>query len=593
MDWQVTVEPIKGKSDKAAHDLPEARTFEFGKDEIVFGRESNCDVVFPPDARMVGGRHGRLYRQESGDYAIEAFGDHYVEVNGYRPEQGQPIAKDATIRFGNAKGPMVRVVMTRGARTDGLLSTLTQAAATPLSKIAAEIKVAVAALAVIVVAAVGGLWWMNHQTNARLEQFTQQIDDMRSAMSAQARDTLPDTNFLRSAAFAVILEDRDGLSRVIGTAWPLQAGMLVTNAHVAKVADSLKPGEKLLVRKPGETRAIAVTGKRLHPGYDAFNDFVDKAIATSQGFQSLTEGAAMPSAYDVAILDVDPAADLGKFLVLSDDPAALTAGTPLAFAGYPIEGTGAQKLAQLRPNPVLQFGRVTALSDYFLFSADKPNALLIENSLPATGGASGSPIVDDSGKVVAVLSGGTVDIRDGARTPSAVMLNYAQRADLIRDVLDPASFDLEAARAEWQKVLAVFDAHEDTVVADAKAALEQKTGGAVDAKDQQDLSLRTSEAVTIGPTCYREHEVKVAAGHTYTFVAYGDYDGTLNLMLLRDGKGVAAAFGSSWFSNLTYTADRDETLTLRVLGQAKHKVGYDLFTLTGEKAVADAAAAKG
>ena len=63
-------------------------------------------------------------------------------------------------------------------------------------------------------------------------------------------------------------------------------------------------------------------------------------------------------------------------------------------------------------------------------------------------------------------------------------------------------------------------------------------------------------------------------------------------MLLRDGKGVAAAFGSSWFSNLTYTADRDETLTLRVLGQAKHKVDYDLFTLTGEKTVAAAAPAK-
>ena len=82
-----------------------------------------------------------------------------------------------------------------------------------------------------------------------------------------------------------------------------------------------------------------------------------------------------------------------------------------------MEGTGAQKIAQLSPNPVLQFGRVTALSDYFLFSADKPNALLIENSLPATGGASGSPIVDGSGKVVAILSGGTVDIRDGGRAP--------------------------------------------------------------------------------------------------------------------------------------------------------------------------------
>ena len=60
-------------------------------------------------------------------------------------------------------------------------------------------------------------------------------------------------------------------------------------------------------------------------------------------------------------------------------------------------------------------------------------------------------------------------------------------------------------------------------------------------------------------------------------------------MLLRDGKGVAAAYGSSWFSQLTYTADRDETLTLRVLGQAKHQVNYDLFTLSGQKAVAAAA----
>ena len=59
------------------------------------------------------GQHGRLYRQVSGDYAIEAFGDHYFEVNGYRPEQGQPIADDTTIRFGNAKGPMVRVHMVR------------------------------------------------------------------------------------------------------------------------------------------------------------------------------------------------------------------------------------------------------------------------------------------------------------------------------------------------------------------------------------------------------------------------------------------------------------------------------------------------
>ena len=592
MDWQVTVEPIKGKSDRAAHDLPEAKTFDFGKDEIVFGRETTCDVVFPPDARMVGGRHGRLYRQESGDYAIEAFGDHYFEVDGYRPEQNQPITKDVTLRFGNAKGPMVRLRMTQGARTDGLLSTVTQAAVTPLSKVAAEIKVAVAVLAVVVVAGVGYNAWRNHLTDARVTLFNQQMADMRTAVSKQAEGAFPSTDSLHAAAFAVILEDSQHLAHVIGTAWPLKPGMLVTNAHVAKVMDRLKPGEKLYVRKPGAAESIVVQDKRIHPGYDAFNDFVDQATAGSVGFASLTKGAAMPSAYDVAILDVDPTADLGDYLTPAADPAALRAGAPLAFAGYPIEGTAAQNLAQLSPNPVLQFGRVTALSDYFLFAADKANAFLVENSLPATGGASGSPIIDASGKVVAILSGGTVDIHDGGRTPSAVMLNYAQRADLINGVLDPTSFDLEAAKAEWQKALAAFDKHENTVIASALADLKQKTGGPVDESEKKPESLKTSEAVTIGTLSYREHPEPMLAGHTYTFVAYGEYSGTLNLMLLKDGKGVAAAYGASWFSSLTYTADRDETLTLRVLGQQKHQIDYDLITLTGETTAAAAAPAK-
>ncbi len=588
MDWQVTIEPVKGKSEKAAHDLPEAKSFEIGKEEIVFGRETNCDVVFPPEARMVGGRHGRLFRQESGDYAIEAFGDHYFEVNGYRPEQGQPITGDSTIRFGSAKGPMIQVKMKRGARTDGLLSTLTQATVTPMSKVAAQLKVAVAALAAVVVVAVGVGWWLQYQANAR---FTQQMADMNETMAAKAGAGFASTEVksLRAAAFAVILKGSDGLSKVIGTAWPLQAGMLVTNAHVAEVG--LKPGDQLFVRRPDSDETLEVTGKHVHPGYDAFNEFVDQAIAGSKGFKSLTAGAAMPSAYDVAILNVDPTADLGGFLQRATDPATLTAGTALAFAGYPIEGTGAQKLAQISPNPIVQFGRVTALSDYFLFHADTANALLVENSLPATGGASGSPIVDASGKVVAILSGGTVDIREGGRAPSAVMLNYAQRADLIDGVLNPASFDLEAAKAEWQKTLDLFDGHEKRVVADAEAALKQQTGGTVEETARVPASLKTSEAVTVGTLSYREHQVPVTAGHSYTFVAYGEYSGTLDLMLLRDGKGVARTRGASWFATLTFTADRDETLTLRVLGQAKHKIDYDLITLTGDKTVAAAAPA--
>ena len=338
---------------------------------------------------------------------------------------------------------------------------------------------------------------------------------------------------------------------MIGTAWPLQAGHAGDQRPRRQGDGQPEAGrDSSWCASRATTRDIPVTGKRVHPGYDAFNEFVDEAIATSQGLPVADRGAAMPSAYDVAILDVDPAADLGKFLVVPTIPTALTAGTPLAFAGYPVEGTGAQKLAQLSPNPVLQFGRVTALSDYFLFSADKPQRAAHRKQPAGHRRRQRQPDRRRQRQ-----GGGDPQRRHGRHPrrrrarPSAVMLNYAQRADLIRGVLDPASFDLEAAKAEWQKALALFDSHENTVVADARsdAGAEDRRAGRrrrssrMLAEDQRggDRSARPAIAST------RSRSRPATA---YTFVAYGDYDGTLNLMLLRDGKGVTAAYGSSWFS---------------------------------------------
>ncbi len=585
MDWQVTIEPLKEKSANPAFDLPDGRTFAPGTDQIVFGRETTCDVVFPPDARIVGGLHGRLYRQQSGDYAIEAFGKHYVAVNGYPLDPGQAISDDAVVRLGGPKGPAFRVRLTRGPRTDGLLSTLTQVSVMPMRKAlgrVGRVQWILAGLLLVAIVAGGWAYW------SFSTRFAREMTALRTTMAQSVRDSFPPTEALHDAAFAVILVNREGLGKVIATAWPYRAGMLVTNAHVAKVFDHLRPGEKLLVRKPGDSRNHTVIGEATHPGYDEFTSFEDEASQTSKGFKSLAGGAAMPSAYDVAILKVDPAEDLGPFLRVADDPAALKAGAPLAYAGYPLEGTGAQNLAQLAPNPVLQFGRVTALSDYFLLRADAPNSLLVENSLPATGGASGSPIIDSSGQVVAILSGGNVNIVDGGRTPSAVMLNYAQRADLIGGVVDPASFDLAAAKAQWTKVVALFDSHEQTIVAEAQSALEKTTGEPAVELAKISTSLSSSGSVKAGAVRYRDHEVTVQANHTYTFVAYGEYSGTLNLALFRGDNGITGDFGSSWFSRLTYTADRNETLTLRVIGQSNHPVAYDLFTFTGQKALASA-----
>ena len=343
MDWQVTIEPVKQKSANPAFDLPEVRSFPVGADQIVFGRERNCDVVFPPEARMVGGMHGRLYRQPSGDYAIEAFGNHYFELNGYHADQGQAVPADATIRLGGAKGPEVHVRLSRGPRADGLLSTLTQASVAPLGKAMARMGQFQRILAAVVVVAVAAGAWVY----LTLPDFDREMASLRQTMSERARERLPDMDAVVDATYGVIRRDASGVESLLGTAWAYKPGMLVTNAHVASVFSPNGP-DTILVRKPGGADHV-VTGALVHPGYEAFKKFVRDAERNSSGFRSKTAGLAMPSAYDVAILQVEPAADMDKMLDVAADSgsALLKSGVALAAAGFPIEGTAAQNLAEL------------------------------------------------------------------------------------------------------------------------------------------------------------------------------------------------------------------------------------------------------
>lgn len=64
----------------------------------------------------------------------------------------------------------------------------------------------------------------------------------------------------------------------------------------------------------------------------------------------------------------------------------------------------------------------------------------MQHNLGATGGASGSPIFNAKGEIVAILNAGniigSVSFESGnvVRAPSSVMVNFAQRVDLLRDI---------------------------------------------------------------------------------------------------------------------------------------------------------------
>jgi hypothetical protein len=107
---------------------------------------------------------------------------------------------------------------------------------------------------------------------------------------------------------------------------------------------------------------------------------------------------------------------------------------------------------------------------------------LIHHSVPETGGASGSPIINADGKVIAINSGANFyGLSNGARIPLAVGLNFAQRADLLQELLDHRADDAQKNRlSQWQQELAKYDlqnADEDAIrTNDVTNAVSQTIG---------------------------------------------------------------------------------------------------------------------
>jgi len=85
------------------------------------------------------------------------------------------------------------------------------------------------------------------------------------------------------------------------------------------------------------------------------------------------------------------------------------------------------------------------------------------------GGASGSPLLDRRGQVIGVVSGGNLIEIDpqGTRVPTGIGVNFAQRADLVRELL---AGDAEARTAErealWQRRLKRYQNEVDMALAD-------------------------------------------------------------------------------------------------------------------------------
>jgi hypothetical protein len=313
-----------------------------------------------------------------------------------------------------------------------------------------------------VLLAVLGLWQLAKQqsvTDKELAQTQAGLQTLATKESDEARVARLAPELLPSVML-VVRKDGMGGTEALATAWVVGDRLVATNAHVAGAFEELRAdaGQELFVRSSAATPVdYRITGVTMHP---AFGEFV--ATWTDYG-PSQEDGEQYPSigGYDVALMTVEASESALPPALKIAPREALLALKPgqMAFAiGYPMENMVPNDIQA--PSPEVQRGSITSLTDFFRSRVDAENAVLVKHSIPSAGGASGSPIFDSQGRVIAVLSGGNVMMVEALgqrfRMPHAAAVNFAQRADLLQALIDQEDIDLDILRERWAASLGRF-----------------------------------------------------------------------------------------------------------------------------------------
>jgi hypothetical protein len=264
------------------------------------------------------------------------------------------------------------------------------------------------------------------------------------------------------SAYLVLVSRDDGTEAGAGTAFVVAPGVLATNAHDAELHGKLLPGHRVVCRSSDSPpKDHVVQSVEMHPGFAEFQRIWEEYGPARRRLGERHETLQAVAACDVALLRVeDPDALLAPALPLAakEDLARLSSPDTVGFAGYPAEGMAVGGVNVRQPEPTVQVGHVTAVTDFFLAKDVSGEGRLLQHSLPVTGGASGSPMLDAGGRVVGVICAANFAFtQDGARLPIAVGVNFAQRADLVQELLDGRAAETQAPRTrEWEEGIKQF-----------------------------------------------------------------------------------------------------------------------------------------
>lgn len=567
----------------------EGRVYEFPDSQpvVVVGRHPSCDVVFAADATQVS-RYHLAFERKLARYRLVMQADNPVWIDGEEAFEGDELPAAALIALGGPDGPRLRV---ETLEDDDLPLTQRYARHDSAARMAASVERRVrwglALMALVLVAGMLGLGWMGHADRRDVAAL---LAEARSGGGAQAEEQLAAR--LREAqrsVYLVMARDAQGITP-FGTAFVAGDGVLVTSAHVAEQFADMGDGLTLLVRAGGApTRDFKVTGWSMHPHYRRFEDAWRAYGPLAAGAGGTSRPIVGAGGYDVAVLRVAPAdaAQLGPALPLAADAdlVALEPGDPVGYVGFPMESAAVGGVNLDDPEAQLQIGRLTALTDFFLVKSDLADRQLLQHSLPVQGGASGSPLLDRRGQVIGVVSGGNlVEINaQGTRVPTGIGVNFAQRADLVREVL-AGDADVRTAEREalWQRRLKRYQNEVDVALADWVGAHGlSSVPGAL-----QQVDGRVSENARYDMPAFVFPYTVPKAGW-YLFLATSRDRENIDMMLIHDtAKGpklVGLDTSPDHYPGVEFAAEAGDELQVVIPGPPGTDVRLRVYALPAER----------
>ncbi len=516
----------------------EGTVYEFDSDKlkVVFGRGTDVDVPLDPDDLSLSRSHATL-EFTNDRYQLRIQQDDFVLLDGEAASPDDELELGShTLVLRDADGPSFRVTA-QSAHADVPATDPTYFKRETPAEMNKSTNRRVVGVLVGLLVVIGIGYGVITMQSRSLEDAIAEIGEKSSGTESFAAVIRP----LRKSVYLVALRDE---TRTIGfgTAWVVGDGVLATNAHVVEglveTLEAVPSLEAVVVSTEAPYTQTPIASLEQHPHFAAFieNQDANVMVTDSGGQLDLVAG------YDVGLLRVADGSSLAPALPLADDLTlyALDGGDEIAFIGFPMELAVGDGTYAPQPTPQMQFATITSVTDYFMTGGNVERNHLIQHSLPGHGGASGSPIFNRNGEVIALYSAGNMlMISEDLRISTGIGVNFGQRVDVLKELLEGTIEDVTAERQEfWGERLAVYRSVIDLIFADWQATLDSGQISAVETLESGYFELAGADNAMNMPAW--QFQVDASQGGYFFFMARADTGTDIDIFAVDDSFALLA-----------------------------------------------------